>query len=88
MADGSLRYFPVDSDVVCVESGEADELGMHEVLYGSKRELGQLPPNVLLELTKVHQPGEWESPIAGVFPQRKCYVLRPTYRPPRSGAKR
>ena len=86
--DGSVSYYPVDSDLVCVESEEADELGLHEILYGSISERGQLAPNTLLELTKVYQPGEWESPVPGVYPMRKVYVLRATYRPPRSAQKR
>ena len=82
-AEGSDEYTPVDSDVIRIDSAEADELGMHEVLYGSIRERGQLPMNALLELQEVLAPGEWEAPN-GTFPQRKLYVLTATYRPPRA----
>ena len=81
--DGSVTYTPVDSDVIRIDSAEADELGMHEVLYGSTHERAQLPMNALLELQEVLAPGEWEAPN-GTFPQRKLYVLTATYRPPRA----
>ena len=70
------------------DSEEADELVLHEVLYGSQLDLGQTAPNTRLELKRVEQPGEWESPVPGVFPLCKVYVLRATYRPPRSAQKR
>ena len=82
-ADGSVTHEPVDSDLIRIDSAEADELGMHEVLYGSTREVAQLPMNALLELQEVLAPGEWEAPN-GTFPPRKLYVLTATYRPPRA----
>ena len=85
--DGRDYYTPVASDVVRVDSSEADELATHEVLYGSEPTVAQLPPNSLVELKEVREPGEWEAPN-GLFPQRKLYVVRATYRPPRGGAKR
>ena len=49
------RYEARDSDIVCFESGPADEFGSHRVIITTTDERGCWPPNTLFRVVEVHE---------------------------------
>jgi len=85
---GNTRMVPMDCDVVCFDSAPQDERGHHSAILLSSEERGAFPPNTMFELKEVCEPGTWECPVAGLFPNQRLLVVLPTYGAPRAGLRR
>ena len=68
--------------MVCFESSEEDEGGMHAAAAISKGK-GAFPPNTLFRLKEVKEAGEWTAPN-GLCVQQRLLVVTATYRAPPS----
>ena len=79
---GQPEYLLNKGDVLKVVSKPKDEQGLHTVVATGLPERGmfRVPPNALITLSKVHEPGTWE-PYPGRFPNRRCIEVTVSYLP-------
>ena len=66
-----------DSDVVCLQSADADADGYHSLVQVGDSSY-KLPPQATVTLVKVEEPGQWEA--LGHSVRRRLYTVSVTYK--------